>query len=255
MLEWIEDEGAQALVLETPALQALGRVTAYETSACGQHCLALIRLPLKLGVRNESRTFFVQFRQALSKDAIHGPIAGCTLRNRQAQPVRGLLGLTPRGAMDNSPSYWVLKSSRDFAGQGHPYAVPSAKGGPKSQAAATAAAARDGAAHVAGAEAYQAERLTHPECSPDEAREASGASEAQSRTGANGLGFSRAHASRAAAAATGGAAYQDGAAHIVSIGYLRTCLASRHSPTSNVLTYSCLLTRLVYPAHLLPATN
>ena len=247
MLEWIEDEGAQALVLETPALQALGRVTAYETSACGQHCLALIRLPLKLGVRNESRTFFVQFRQALSNNAIHGPIAGCTLRNRQAQPVRGLLGLTPRGAMDNSPSYWVLKSSRDFAGQGHPYAVPSAK----SQAAATAAAARDGAAHVAGAAAYRAERLAHPEGSPAEARAASGASEAQSRTGASGLFQARA----TAAAASDGAAYLDGAAHSVSIGYLRTCLASRHSPTSNVLTYSCLLTRLLYPAHLPPATN
>ena len=56
-------------------------------------------------------------------------------------------------------------------------------------------------------------------------------------------------------AASDGAAYLDGAAHSVSIGYLRTCLASRHSPTSNVLTYSCLLTRLLYPAHLPPATN
>ena len=205
MLEWIEDEGAQALVLETPALQALGRVTAYETSACGQHCLALIRLPLKLGVRNESRTFFVQFRQALSKGAIHGPIAGCTLRNRQAQPIRGLLGLTPRGAMDDSPSYWVLNSSPDFAGQGHPYAVPSAK----SQARATAAAATDGAAHVAGAAAYRDEMVANPESSPDEAREASGASMVQSRTGANSLSQARTRV----AAATDGAEHQAGAAH------------------------------------------
>ena len=147
MLEWLKDERAQALVLETPALHALGRVTAYETSACNQHCFALIRLPPKLGVRNEKRMFILQFRPSLSKDAIHGPIAGCTLRNRQAQVARGLLRLEPRGVKEDSQSYCVLHSSTNFAGGDYHYVVP----GAKSQARTTAAAALGGAAHLAGA--------------------------------------------------------------------------------------------------------
>ena len=243
MLEWLEDERAQALVLETPALHALGRVTAYETSACKQHCFTLIRLPPKLGVRSEGRMFFLQFRQSLSKDAIHGPIAGCNMRNRQAQVARGLLGLEPRGVKEDSQSYCVLHSSTNFAGRGYRYVVPSAK----SQARATAAAARDGAAHLAAADAYQAERLAHPDSGPAGARAASGASMEQSRTGANFPSQAR----LTAAAAAGGAAYQAGAAHSEYrlLAYVPCFPALSHFQDACVLTYSPCVSRSPTPRH------
>jgi len=117
VLEWLEDQKAHALVLDTPALQELGRVTSHETSANRQHCLALIWLPGKPGVRSEGRMRFVQFRQSLSKDAIHGQIAGCTLRNRQAQSFRRLLGL-PAGhihARSSLPSVEAARRSVEAA--------------------------------------------------------------------------------------------------------------------------------------------
>ena len=125
--------------------------------------------------------------------------------NLQAQPKKVLLGRKACSSSDESPSFWPLLSNTNFAEHGYHYVVP----GAKSQARATAAAALGGAAHQAAATAYQAERLAHPESGPDGAREASGASMAQSRTGASGLFQARV----AAAAATGGVEYEAGAAH------------------------------------------
>ena len=85
MLKWLEGEGAHALVLRTPALQALGGVTEGETQSNEKHGLALIWLPEKAGVRDRERLLFVDIRQALSLGAIQAMKAGCQQRNRQVQ--------------------------------------------------------------------------------------------------------------------------------------------------------------------------
>lgn len=83
MLKWLEAEEAHALVLRTPALQALGGVTEGETQSNAKHGLTLIWLPQKTGERAHERLLFVQIRQALSLDAIKAMAAGCQQRNRQ----------------------------------------------------------------------------------------------------------------------------------------------------------------------------
>lgn len=83
MLQYFEAEGAHALVLQTPALQALGGVTERETQSNNQHGLSLIWLPQKAGVRDRERLLFVQIRQALSLGAIKAMTTGCQQRNRQ----------------------------------------------------------------------------------------------------------------------------------------------------------------------------
>tara|TARA_B100000795_G_C22543159_1_gene339599 strand:- start:200 stop:532 length:333 start_codon:yes stop_codon:yes gene_type:complete len=85
MLKYLEAEGAHALVLRTPALQALGGVTEGETQSNKKHGLSLIWLPQKAGVRDRERLLFVDFRQALSHGAIQAMQAGCQQRNRQVQ--------------------------------------------------------------------------------------------------------------------------------------------------------------------------
>ena len=82
-LKYLEAEGAHALVLQTPALQALGGVTEGETQSNNKHGLSLIWLPQKAGVRDRERLLFVQIRQALSLDAIKAMTTGCQQRNRQ----------------------------------------------------------------------------------------------------------------------------------------------------------------------------
>ena len=83
MLKYLEAEGAHALVLRTPALQALGGVTEGETQSNAKHGLTLLWLPQKTGERAHERLLFVQIRQALSLDAIKAMAAGCQQRNRQ----------------------------------------------------------------------------------------------------------------------------------------------------------------------------
>ena len=193
-------------MLTTPALRALADVTAHETSANSQHCLALVQLPAKPGVRLTPSMRIVQFRPSPTKDVINGQIAGCTLRNRQAQPIRALLGLLPRVITDDSPTYNVLETNHNFAGMGYNFVVP----GGKSQARATEAAARDPAAHQAGARRYLAERLSNPERSAAEARAASGVSAEEARTGGQLYGLKKGVEARCRTEARYGTADEQG---------------------------------------------
>ena len=133
----------------------------------------------------------VQFRPSPTKDVINGQIAGCTLRNRQAQPIRALLGLLPRAITDHSPTYWVLETNHNFAGMGYSFVVPGGKSSSRAQKKATEAAARDPAAHQAGAQRYVLERVSNPEQGPAQARAASGVSAEEARTGGQLYGLKK----------------------------------------------------------------
>ena len=163
--------------------------------------------------------------------------------NLQAQPKKVLLGRKACSSSDESPSFWPLLSNTNFAEHGYHYVVP----GAKSQARATAAAALGGAAHQAAAKAYQTARLAHPDAGPVGAREASGASMAESRTGANGLSQARA----TAAAAAGGAEHLAGAAHSEYrlLAYVPCFPALSHFQDACVVTYSPCVSCSPTPRH------